>query len=74
MQNRIWQGFLAFAKRVGQVQAWLLLTVFYVLVLAPVALIFRLSADPLRLRHRGSAIWHTKPKPDDRWRWARAQF
>lgn len=67
-----WQGLLACAKTLGRVQTWLVLTLFYFLLLAPVALIFRCVADPLGLRRRGSP-WRPKQEPPDRWAWAKAQ-
>ena len=73
MWKRIQQGFLAFLKRLGELQAWLILTGFYFIVLAPVALIFKLVADPLRLHRSLRSIWHTRPQSADRWRWMRSQ-
>ena len=49
---------MALLRTIGNVQAWLLLTVFYVLIIAPFGLIFRLAADPLRLRRR-SSTWQS---------------
>ncbi|MBI3088396.1 MAG: hypothetical protein HYY91_05905 [Candidatus Omnitrophica bacterium] len=74
MWHTLTQGLLAFAKRVGEVQAWLILTVFYFLILAPVALLFKCAADPLRLRRAPGSIWHPKPPPRDLRQWAKAQF
>ena len=64
---------IALARRIGQVQAWLILTCLYVLVLAPVAVIFKALADPLRLRRAARSMWHTKSPPSDRWAWAKSQ-
>ena len=45
---------MALLRTVGNFQAWILLTLFYVVVIAPIGLVFRCVADPLRLRRRGS--------------------
>ena len=72
MLQRVWNGVLTMAKRIGRVQAWLILTVFYFVILAPAALIYRLAADPLRLRPARS-IWRDRPTPSDPLAWAKAQ-
>lgn len=73
MPQRLWNGLLAIAKRIGHAQAWLILTAFYFLVLAPVAAVYRLMADPLRLRPRRGSIWHPRPPIADRMAWATSQ-
>ena len=45
---------MALLRTIGNVQAWIILTLFYVLIPTPFGLIFRLVADPLRLRRRSS--------------------
>lgn len=45
---------MALLRAIGNAQAWLLLTVFYVLILTPFGLLFRLVADPLWMRRRAS--------------------
>jgi hypothetical protein len=52
------------ARAIGNVQAWVILTLFYVTILAPIGLLFRLRrADPLRIRRPGG--WHPLPAPYD---------
>jgi len=63
---------LTIAKRIGRVQAWIIFTLFYFVVMAPVALIFKLLADPLRLRCR-SSVWKTRVSPADPMVWGKAQ-
>ena len=59
---------------IGHVQAWIILTVFYLVLVVPVALIFRLRADPLHLRRREGSAWTPRPAlPKDRMAWARQQ-
>ena len=72
--KRLVQVLKTVAKAIGRAQTWLILTLFYCVVLAPVAVIFRCAADPLRLRASArSPSWLTKTEPADRWRWARSQ-
>ena len=53
---------MAFLRRVGNVQAWIILSLFYVVILTPFGLIFRFAQDPLRLRRRGST-WQPFARP-----------
>ena len=55
--RRSWMArWMALLRAIGNVQAWILLTLFYVVVIAPIGLIFRLrGADPLRVRRRGQS-------------------
>ena len=66
---RQWMGFL---RTVGNVQAWVLLSVFYVVIITPIGLCFRLFADPLRLRRKGST-WQPFIRQYDRMDEARSQ-
>ena len=45
---------MALLRTIGNVQAWIILTLFYGLILTPFGLVFRFVADPLRLRRRAS--------------------
>ena len=49
LPRRLWQWWKRFAERVGNIQARLLLTALYFLVVSPVALLLKLLADPLAL-------------------------
>lgn len=48
--RRVWRGWVEIAGYFGDFQARLILTLFYVTILLPFALIMRLFADPLRVR------------------------
>lgn len=48
------------ARRIGDVQARLLLTVFYFVLLAPFALAVRLGADPLALKLGAGRGWRAR--------------
>ncbi len=53
--------FRALSRRIADVQARLLLTVFYFVVLAPFALGVRALSDPLRLRSGTGPGWLPRP-------------
>ena len=74
MGRALWQLLLTGARRIGQLQTWLLLTVFYVVCLAPAALVFRIVADPLRLRRSSSNEWQPKVPPAELTAWSKSQF
>lgn len=48
----VWRRWLPIARIIGNFQAQVILTLFYLVVLFPVGLVYRLFADPLRLRTR----------------------
>ena len=71
--KRVVRALKAVAKAIGRAQTWLILTLFYFLLLAPAAIIFRCVADPLHLRASARPNWRAKTEPAYRWSWARAQ-
>lgn len=73
MVKRVGRAFLAFATRLGRVQAWLLLSAAYFLVLGPIALVFKMLADPLRLRKQPRSMWRARPQSPNLRGWAKAQ-
>ncbi len=70
--NRWLSPIFKVAAVIGRIQTWLILTVFYFVIAAPVALVFQLLADPLQLRSP-SSIWKSRSQPPDLWIWAKAQ-
>jgi lipopolysaccharide/colanic/teichoic acid biosynthesis glycosyltransferase len=54
----LWEGWKRVAKRIGDVQARILLTIFYFLILAPFALVVRWGMDPLAIKT--AAGWRSK--------------
>ena len=58
--GRLWAGWKRFGRRVGDVQARLLLTGFYFLVVAPFALGVKLSSDPLSLTPKAPKGWRSR--------------
>ncbi len=59
-----WDAFKRFARKVGDFQARLLLSVFYLFVVGPHALLMKLFADPLRLRATQSRGWIERSRPE----------
>jgi hypothetical protein len=57
--RRVWEAWKRFGKKVGDLQARALLTIFYFVILAPFALAVR-AADPLGIRH-ASTGWRPRP-------------
>jgi hypothetical protein len=59
----LWRGWKAVARRVGDVQARILLTLFYYVVLGPFALVLRWRSDPLGIGPRASGGWRPRDEP-----------
>jgi hypothetical protein len=55
--HALWQGWKRIAIKIGDAQARILLTVFYVLIVGPFALVVRFWSDPLRLNSKNSSGW-----------------
>jgi len=67
-----WERFKIIAGIVGDVQGYLMASLFYFTILVPFALIARLTGDPLRQRHPDQA-WLTKEPVDHRLEGAKRQ-
>lgn len=73
--KRFWHGFNAVMKRVGNFQARVLLTVFYLVIAAPFGLGVRFTSDPLRLRrHQGQSGWVPRESRDATLEWGHRQY
>jgi hypothetical protein len=48
--RRLWEGWKRVSRAIGNFQARVLLTIFYVVLILPFGLAVRLFADPLRIR------------------------
>ncbi len=51
------QAFIQFSERFGNMLSRVFLTLLYFLVLGPFAIVYRLVADPLRLRRPSQTNW-----------------
>jgi hypothetical protein len=58
-----WEAWRRFGRRLADVQARILLTVFYYVVLAPFALVLRWRTDPLGLRGQSPPAWRAREEP-----------
>jgi hypothetical protein len=72
--KRLWQRWTSIAHAIGTFQARVLLTVFYLAVAPPFALVARLT-DPLRLRApAGPSYWDARTVGEMSEKTARRQF
>jgi hypothetical protein len=71
--KQLWQGWQKVAKKIGDFQARLILSLFYFLIVLPIGLIARMFSDPLALK-KTAAHWHAKPSSPARLEDARRQF
>ena len=63
MFHRLWHGWKRVGKKIGDVQARVLLTVFYFVVVAPFAVGITLLGDPLALKPRTPRGWRPRAAP-----------
>jgi len=70
--RRIWQGWTRLARKIGNFQARILLTIFYAIMVLPFGAFVRLFADPLRIKKRPESWLH---HPDEAYDmpWAKRQ-
>ncbi|HEX7231907.1 MAG TPA: hypothetical protein VF452_16020 [Candidatus Binatia bacterium] len=65
MRKRLWERWKRIAKKIGDVQARIILTVIYFIIVGPFALVLRLAADPLSLKNSAKQAWREKPEPKE---------
>jgi hypothetical protein len=71
--RRLWEGWKRIARRIGDVQARVMLTMFYVVIVTPFALAVRAFLDPMRFA--AAPAWLPKDSPDvDTATYARRQY
>ena len=71
--KELWRRWEKVAKRIGDFQARLILSLFYFLIVLPMGLIARRFSDPLSL-NKSAARWDAKPSSPARIEDARRQF
>jgi len=59
MKN-LWEWWKRVARKIGDFQARVILTIFYFVVLGPFALAVRLGSDPLAIKPGTPRGWHPK--------------
>ena len=73
--KRVWARWKVIAHAIGNFQARVLLTLFYLVIVPPFALIVKLAKDPLSLRPpRGESFWIARPSPHPTAEAGRRQF
>ncbi|HEY6419828.1 MAG TPA: hypothetical protein VIX59_12555 [Candidatus Binataceae bacterium] len=60
LPRRIWNGWKRVARKIGDFQARVILSVFYFVLLAPFALVSRLSSDSAAARQAAPHGWTLK--------------
>ena len=58
--KKLWENWKKLAKKIGDFQARLILTILYFVIVAPFALIVRFAADPLLIKPRTPQGWRAK--------------
>ena len=58
--RNLWEWWKRVAKKIGDFQARVILTIFYFIVLGPFALGVRLGSDPLAIKTNNPHGWHPK--------------
>lgn len=59
--NRVWEGWKRIALVIGNLQARIILTLLYIVLVIPVGCVVKLMSDPLHLRRRQtSTYWVTR--------------
>jgi hypothetical protein len=58
--RNLWEWWKRVARKIGDFQARIILTIFYFIVLGPFALAVRWGTDPLTIKSRTPRGWHTK--------------
>jgi hypothetical protein len=69
----LWRWWQKIAKKIGDFQARLILTIFYIVIVLPLGLIVRLFGDPLG-RKKSATGWEVKPETSVSLDSARRQF
>ena len=59
-----WEWWKKVARKIGDFQARILLTIFYFIFFSPFAVAIRLLSDPLSIKHRTPPSWGTKSRAE----------
>lgn len=54
---QLWHRWVPLSKKIGEVQARLLLGIVYILIVLPMGGLLRVVADPLRIKPRSGSNW-----------------
>lgn len=73
MLRKLWEAWKRIARRIGDFQARVLLTIFYAVLVLPFGLAVRFFADPLRVKRTPRAWLDRSDQPPDM-NWAHKQW
>jgi hypothetical protein len=62
--SRFWEAWKRVAKKIGDVQARIILTLFYILAVGPFALAIRWFGDPLTIKEGSRKGWRPRANPE----------
>ncbi|MEQ9618866.1 MAG: hypothetical protein RIG61_06800 [Deltaproteobacteria bacterium] len=63
--RRAWEGWKKIARKIGDFNARVILTIFYFILLMPFALLIKLFTDPLEIKKKARKGWHPREQKDD---------
>jgi len=58
--RRLWEGWKKIARKIGDFNARVILTIFYFILLCPFALLLKSFTDPLEIKKKKHIGWHDK--------------
>lgn len=58
--RRLWEGWKKIARKIGDFNARVILTIFYFILLCPFAVLMKLFTDPLEIKNKEHVGWHDK--------------
>jgi hypothetical protein len=58
--SRFWEGWKRVARKIGDVQARIILTLFYIFIVGPFALAIRWFGDPLGIKEGAHKGWYPR--------------
>jgi hypothetical protein len=71
--RKLWEGWKRIGRRVGDIQARVLLTIIYALLVLPFGLAVRFFSDPLRIKHL-PVRWLGRSDEPATMKWAHKQW
>ena len=63
--RKIWDGWKKIARKIGDFNARVILTIFYLILLMPFALMIKAFSDPLEIKKSSHKGWHTREENPD---------
>ena len=63
--RKIWDGWKKIARKIGDFNARVILTIFYLILLMPFALLVKAFTDPLEIKKNAKKGWHLREEDPD---------